>query len=167
MTNTDVQQVRRMYLEDLIDTFHRSHHGDYDDYYDEFFAEYLGEDAIAAGSVIPRFASMWEDETYGMIWLFETLSEALMHQSTNNNGDTLNVPAGVVDLNLGKRIQTRNVTLTEEAYHVLCGLVQPSTDVTASGIFSGCWDELRATFPIDDFIKWAKIEGRYDEDSGL
>ena len=119
---------------------------------------------------IPKYASCAEDETYGMISVFETLGEALSHQSgISSNGETLNVPAGVYDLDTGEKIETCNVTMTTEAYAVLCGVVHPTDAVNVQGIFSEAWEELRESFPLDYFKKVAKERGEdfYEENSGL
>lgn len=76
-----------------------------------------------AGEVkpIPRYASCAEDETYGMIHLFDSLKEALEDQAgIPSNGEYLNVPAGIYDLDQEVRggsrgrIETRLVMLTIE-----------------------------------------------------
>lgn len=62
---------------------------------------------------------------------------------------------------------SRTVQLSEEAYTVLCGLVQPSSDVHHVGIFSEAFAELTATFPLADFhagVKAGLVE--YDEEAG-
>lgn len=43
------------------------------------------------------------------------------------------------------------VELTTDEYAVLCGLVQPSEDVNAIGIYSDAWEGLREKFPLRDF----------------
>jgi hypothetical protein len=174
------QAKRRKHLRELVDTFHRSHHGDYDDRYDEFAATYLPEhtEADMTGDVpedgevqpIPPYASCAEDETYGMIQVFDTLNEALADQGgISSSGETLNVPAGVYNLDTGEPIETCNVTMTTEAFIVLCGLVQPSNEVNAQGIYSEAWDELRHAFPIEHFKKVAGERGEdfYYKDGGL
>lgn len=48
---------------------------------------------------IPRYVSLADDETYGMMSTFEDLGKAINHQcAIPNNGETLNHPAGVYDL---------------------------------------------------------------------
>ena len=61
------------------------------------------------------------------------------------------------------------VELTEEAYSVLCGLVQPSEQVNADGIIASepAWNELRESFPLDAFE--SAVRGRvitYEADAG-
>lgn len=55
----------------------------------------------------------------------------------------------------------RAIVMSQEAYDVLCGLVQPSDEVNQAGIFSPAWDELRKTFPIERFH--AAIEERGED----
>jgi hypothetical protein len=70
----------------------------------------------------------------------------------------------------------RGVELAEEAYIVLCGLVQPHwltsespTAVNHDGIYTDVWDELHATFPVGVFQTAAQERGEdfYHEEAGL
>jgi hypothetical protein len=172
------QAGRKKRLRELTDTFHQGKYGDYAETYDEFEATYFGtvdgkrvtKDDLAELQIsraewdagiqpIPRYASCAEDETYGIIYCFDTLIEALNHQGgVPSSGDTLNVPAGIYDLD-GKgsvwsnRVSTRNVTLSEKAHLLLCGLVQATEDIDSEHIFAPdeLWAELRALFPADEF----------------
>lgn len=67
----------------------------------------------------------------------------------------------------------RTVTLTDEAYAMVCGLVARGQDddypegVWHQGVF-GPIDEVQAAFPVEDFhqaVKDGAID--YDEDAGL
>jgi hypothetical protein len=59
--------------------------------------------------------------------------------------------------------------MSEAAYAVLCGLVQSSDDVVATGVIApeGIWQELREFFPLKDFDELcaAKVI-TYDPDWG-
>lgn len=135
MTTTTEQDTRRTHLMALTFDHHRSHYGDYDDAYDEFAATYglprEDEDAETVNGVdeaqpIPRYASIAGDETYGMLHLFDTLREALDDQAAiPDNGETLNVPCGVVDLDTGERVEYRmfavDPTLVDEIKAALEG----------------------------------------------
>lgn len=73
---------------------------------------------------IPRYASIANDETYGMIHLVDTLDEALKHQAgIPENGEYLNVPAGIYDLdsegNEPKRITVHTVMFTDDMLDTL------------------------------------------------
>lgn len=120
----DTQEKRREVLRNLADTYHRSKHGDYISNYAEFAVKYLGatlddegvlEDDIEDTDTqpIPKYASIAEDETYGMIHVCDSLDEALSHQAgIPDNGEYLNVPAGIVDLDNGERVQTHRFEIT-------------------------------------------------------
>lgn len=178
------QDKRREELMKLIEIFHRSKNGDYDDTYDEFEAEWIGtidgepptdeylaeeacmtrEEWDADVQPIPRYASCAEDETYGMIAVYETLNEALSDQAgIPSNGEYLNVPAGVYDLDTGNKINVVNVVLTTDTFNALGGIVAMSEgkDVLQGGEATNkdgimCdWEELRAAFPLANFIQWA------------
>jgi hypothetical protein len=63
-----------------------------------------------------------------------------------------------------------SVDLTDEAYAVLCGLVQPSDDVNVDGIVADqeVWDEIRTRFPLQDFqASVANGAVEYVEEAGL
>lgn len=47
---------------------------------------------------------------------------------------------------------SRTVILSERAYEVLCGLVQPTDQVNITGIYTDVWDELREAFPVEVFL---------------
>ena len=164
------QYTRRKHLRELVDTYHQGSHGDYDDTYEEFAATYLGspemeEDYLVGTEPVPKYASVGRDETYGMIHVFDSFVDALNDQAgIPDNGEYLNVPAGIYDLDTGKVVWTRTVMLTPDMFATICGLVARSEGadvldggeaVTHAGIF-GPWDELRAIFPLDDFRLWAR-----------
>jgi hypothetical protein len=178
MTDSE-QYTRRKHLRGLTDIYHRSRYGDYEDNYEEFAATYLGspemeEDHLVGTQPIPKYASCAEDETYGMIQVFETLPEAMKDQAgIPSNGEYLNVPAGIYDLDTGERVDNgfHRVVLTHDMYATICGLVAQTegTDVldggeavTHAGIF-GPFDELRELFKLDDFRLWAR---QHDLDAG-
>lgn len=187
----DEQTKRREHLQQLVDDHHRHGHGDYADRYADFAAEYglLDEDGlpveIEAGSPlerldIPKYASVRVDETYGIVECHDTLTDAIAGESQSIGEEYLMNPAGVYDLDTGEQIETVQVGLSREAFTVLCGLVQPdwwhaegpeamAEAVNTAGIYSDCWDELRATFPIQTFRKAAQERGEdfYHEEAGL
>lgn len=121
MTDNTNQDARTEILRGLIDTYHRERLGDYTETYDQFAAEYLPEahedwdgEPITLKPV-PRYASMAEDETYGMISLHESLKDALNSQAAiPENGEYLNVPAGIVDMDTGESVATRIFVLSKE-----------------------------------------------------
>lgn len=167
-------ETRHDRLQQLADDYHASRHGDYDDMY-EAFAERYGlrwndDDAEVMGVAgIPRFASLANDETYGHITLFETATEAVQNQAAiPYNGETLNHPCGVVDLDTGERVEYVMVALTKDTADALAGIVacgteQMTEDVTEGGdcvynhqgIFTD-WEELRTVFPIENFKRWVE-----------
>lgn len=183
------QQARRkIELGKLIEIHHRGKYGDYEDTYAEFEATYFGtidgeeptdeklekdvfvtrEEWEQGIEPIPRFASIASDETYGMISLYETVEEAINDQAgIPSNGEYLNVPAGIVDLDTGKDIEYCMLALSKEAFAVVCGLVAPSDQVNHAGIMTEAWDELRAVFPLSDFRKWARSANRYNKEAGF
>jgi hypothetical protein len=197
--NSTKQKKRRAKLKDLMEIFHRGKYGDYDDAYAEFEAKWLGtvdgepptdeylveqacinrDEWDADIKLIPRYASCAGDETYGMIELFDDLKEALSHQAgIPNHGEYLNVPSGIYDLDTGEQIQTVNVVLTVDSFNALCGIVAMSegTDVLDGGEavnWQGIlcdWDELRATFPLENFKQWAMdndVENGHGYDPGF
>lgn len=145
-TNESVQENRKRNLLELVDVYHRDKHGDYSDTYDEFATRYglsepLPDDGCphCNGNVqetphaatcpwdgdgcyqpIPRYASLRNDETYGMIEVFENLQEALDDQLAGLGEEYLNNPCGVIDLDTVSdnieadgRIQYRTFTLPE------------------------------------------------------
>jgi hypothetical protein len=64
---------------------------------------------------------------------------------------------------------TFTVVLSEEAFAVVCGLVQPSSDVNPIGIFADepVWHELRDKFPLANFDAAASASIiNYDEEAG-
>jgi len=161
------QGRRRKRLRRLVEIFHRSRNGPFDDYgdtYEEFYETYL---SARPEQDVPRYASCAEDETYGMIHLFETVEEAISDQAgIPSSGEYLNVPAGVYDLdcvavdptdnNKGGRVPYRMVAMSEDAYNMLCGIVQPSWDVNKEGVY-GPWEEVQATFPLKQFRENAAV----------
>lgn len=176
-----MQGRRKRNLKKLTDIFHRSKYGDYSESYAEFEETYLAP----RGEHIPRYASVAEDETYGMISLHESLTEAISVQADiPSNGEYLNVPAGVYDLDSTRsknatgveQIEYRMVAMSLDAYTVLCGLVQDSDEVHAPGIY-GPWNELRERFPLKHFKEnvtvWDGLSDPpksgvyYDEEAGL
>jgi hypothetical protein len=181
---TDVQRTRRENLRTLMETFHRgSSFGDYEHEYASFEMAYFGtidgEEPEDEGcepterEEVPKYASCASDETYGMISTWETLEQALQHQSNiPSNGEYLNVPAGIYDLDNGAMVDTVTITMTRDAFASLCGLVSTNdsnsdvldggTDVNKDGIFAP-WDELRTLFPIGIFREWAE---EHDPDDG-
>lgn len=69
---------------------------------------------------------------------------------------------------------TVQITLSDEAYAVVCGLVNPSLDddnpngVHHPGIFSESFDEIRDSFPVAAF--WGAVEAgeiEYDKEAGF
>lgn len=179
MTDT----TRHDRLQELADDYHRSRYGDYDDTYEEFAATYglkwKDDDAeVMEVRDIPRYASLASDETYGLINVFETVQEAVQDQvGIVGNGDTLNSPAGVVDLDTGKRIEYVMVALTKDSAAALGGIVaescrQITEDVTeggdfvynSDGIFCD-WSEIRSVFPIEPFKQWVKDNPWGDDDA--
>lgn len=169
MTDDQTQDARRKRLQDLADDRHRSRHGDYDDMYSDFAADYglawNDEDGADPKLPIPRYASLSGDETYGKIDVFDSLTDAVQDQaSIPSNGDTLNVPAGVIDLETGEPVEYVLVALTKATADALGGIVAMSEgeDVmlggeatNKEGIFCD-WDELRAAFPIENFRQWVE-----------
>jgi hypothetical protein len=140
------QEQRRERLITFVDIYHRRRLGDYDETYEDFHRTYIGpcdDDhceacgesydrhdgpdydhpfAAAEGelSPIPRYASIVEDETYGMIHLFDDLNEAAAAQaSAADNGEYLNVPCGVYDLDTGDQIEIKLVALTRKHLEAL------------------------------------------------
>jgi len=188
----NIQDIRRIELRELVDIHHRSNYGDYNDTYDEFEATYLkeegecercegdgtieiagldaecpecgGDGELPAPQDIPQYASIASDETYGMIHLFDTLSEALADQAgISSNGEYLNVPGGVIDLDTGEEVTYVTVTLTPQAAALVGLSVATETEVRdvlgidyEDGEFSGphagieVWDEVRKAFPLPD-----------------
>lgn len=175
MTDSE-QYTRRKHLRELAETHHRGSHGDYEDAYEEFAATYLGspemeEDHLVGTQPVPKYAAVAHDETYGMIHVCDTLDEALVHQATTpDNGEYLNVPGGIYDLDTGKLIETRTVTLPLEVFRAMCGVVAMSYEgdevdvlnggegVNHHGIFTD-WELIRKLFPIDEFRLWARQHG--------
>jgi hypothetical protein len=48
--------------------------------------------------------------------------------------------------------QQHTLTLSDDAFLILCGLIQPSdSGIYSPGIFSDAWDELRTAFPESEF----------------
>lgn len=45
----------------------------------------------------------------------------------------------------------RSVELSEDAYEMLCGLVQPTWIVEPECVTGFAWDELRRKFPLSDY----------------
>ena len=180
MTDSE-QYTRRKHLAELVETYHRGSHGDYDDRYEEFAATYLGspemeEDHLVGTTPVPKYAAVARDETYGMIDVYEALEEALIHQATTpDNGEYLNVPAGIFDLDTGKVVWTRTVTLPVDVFQAMCGIVAMTyegdhTDVldggegvNKDGIFTE-WDLIRRVFPIDEFRLWARQQDQVEKD---
>jgi hypothetical protein len=79
---------------------------------------------------------------------------------------------------LVSEIQTVNVVLTVDSFNALCGIVAMSegTDVLDGGEavnWQGIlcdWDELRATFPLENFKQWAMdndVENGHGYDPGF
>lgn len=156
--NIKQQAARKRRLLKLVQIFHRCRSGSFDDYadtYEEFYNTYL---APRPELETPRYASAAEDESYGLITLYDSLTEALNNQANlPGSGEYLNVPAGIYDLDSRgtKQIETCNVTMTTEAYTMLCGLV--AHIINNDGIY-GPWDELRTAFPLQHFrqnvVEW-------------
>jgi hypothetical protein len=161
---------------------------DYDDAYDKL-ALYLGVAINDAGEEvapaseppeIPRYACVIGDETYDMIELSDTLTAGVDAVTGGIGNETLMNPYRIVDLDTGQDVPFHLIGLSEEAFTVLCGLVQPSwmaaetpeeeaLAVNAAGIYTDCWDELRAKFPLAHFRKAAQERGEdfYHEEAGL
>lgn len=171
------QDTRKENLLHLIDIYHRGKYGDYDETYAEFYATY-----IEGETPIPRYASLASDETYGMINLYDDLSEACENQADiPHMGDTLNVAVGIEDLDLGARVETMTVVLTLDTFHAMSGIVAMSEgkDVleggeatNKDGIFCD-WEEIRRAFPITNFVPWVErndveLTGQgYDPEAGF
>lgn len=102
---------------------------------------------------IPKYAAVREDETYGMIEVFDNLADAIRAESGSIGEEYLMNPAGVYDLDTNKQIETVQVGMSKEAFLTLCGLVQSYDELNAAGIFSGSWEELRKIFPIKEFLR--------------
>jgi len=183
--NIRTQQRRKRNLKKLTDIFHQGKYGDYEESYAEFEGVYFGtidgkkptkadldsmqitrEEWEADIQPIPRYVSAAEDETYGMLSLHETLEEAISAQGeVPYHGETLNVPAGIYDLDHTergepKRVPYRLVSMSEEAYAIICALVAPSSeDINTLDIFSDQWNELRERFPVSEFREYAEKAG--------
>lgn len=181
---TDQQAHRRYLLGQLVDDWHREKHGDYADYYAEFFETYFGdnqqqEESLVDCSLIPRYASVRSDETYGFVEVWETLPEAMAAVVQNVGEEYLNNPTGVYDLDREDLVEipTVTVTMSADAFTIICGAVAPSSeDINVGGIYNGAWPEVQALFPVSTFRSWAEahpytdeddIEDYYDEDAGL
>jgi len=167
---TGEQFKRREHLRNLIDIYHRGKYGDYEDTYEQFEHAYFGdpdleEDRWIDTEPVEKYASVMQDETYGMISMFNDLVEAMNWQAgCGYGGDTLNVPAGIYDLDTGKKVETRTVTMTDEAYAIVCAAVAPSSeDIYVQGIFGSAWPEVQRLFPVGDFRVWADAHGVDDE----
>lgn len=127
----DQQEQRGVHLRSLMRIYHSgSTYGDYEHEYEVFEATYFGtvngEDVTQGDNpemereLIPKYASIAEDETYGMISTCDSLEDALHHQAViSDMGDTLNVPAGIVDLDTGKKVPYKMIALTEDAIDVI------------------------------------------------
>jgi hypothetical protein len=161
---------------------------DYDDSYYEL-AAHMGVAIDKHGNefpllgespAIPRYACVTGDETYDMIELSDTLTAGVDAVTGGIGNETLMNPYRIVDLDTGQDVPFHLVGLSEEAFTVLCGLVQPSwmaavtpeeeaLAVNAAGIYTDCWDELRAKFPLAHFRKAAQERGEdfYHEEAGL
>lgn len=171
---TDMEQTqakRKKHLIDLTDWHHRGHYDDYAAEYERFDHTYglTDEDNPIAPTPIPKYASIADDETYGMITLFDDLAEALEHQADiPEMGETLNHPAGVIDMDTCKPVPYRMVALSEDAYRVVCGLVQPTDVVNSNGVIAppDTWTEIRKAFPLSAFMETCN-ENNYIEDFGL
>lgn len=176
-----LQAKRKANLQVLHDESHRSKYHDYDDSFTEFACEYgLEHDDVEYEEGdefkdIPRFASIAHDETYTMLHMCETLAEAMQDQAgIPGNGEYLNVPGGIIDLD-EMEIRTddngtvrivhearsfpRMIAISEDAYSILCGLVQDTKtlderelDVESIMGKDAAWDELRTIFPFDDYV---------------
>jgi hypothetical protein len=189
---SEQQSQRRERLRVLMDDHrcwpwahqHGPKYRDYDDTYAELAAQFLGveidddgnETPVGGGpGPVPRYACVTGDETYSMIELADTL--------TANTAPA--EPGGfvlerIIDLDTGADVPFHVVGLSDEAFAVLCGLVQPSwmaaetpeeeaLAVNQGGIYADCWDELRAKFPLAHFRKVARERGEdfYCEEAGL
>jgi hypothetical protein len=129
----DTQEKRREHLTELVEIYHRGRYGDYNETYDEFSRTYLGidphgdgeDDAELTTQAIPRFASIAIDETYGMIHLFDKLTDALNDQAgIPDSGEYLNVPVSVIDLDTGTSVKSRRIELTEELHAYIIALLR-------------------------------------------
>ena len=62
----------------------------------------------------------------------------------------------------------KTITLSDEAYAMLCGLVAPSDEadethgVNHQGISGDAWNELREKFPVNDFWAAAYVMNGWD-----
>lgn len=168
---------RKTNLQELANDYHKSRHGDYDDTYQEFAKTYdLEWEEKAEGEPedehqpIPRYASLANDETYGLIAVFDNLADALKDQAgVKDNGETLNHPCGIVDLDTGCAVETIHLVVTVPAFLALCGLVQPNymtcsvpdepISVDHEGLYMSdeVHGELRTTFPLDEFRKHVPV----------
>jgi hypothetical protein len=72
-------------------------------------------------------------------------------------------PSGGSVRRLARRrvIRTHKVTLSDAACAVLCVIVQPTYDPDSPEIVveQAIWDELRAVFPLKDFVRACKTDG--------
>lgn len=59
------------------------------------------------------------------------------------------------------------IELSNEAFAVVCGLVQPADEVTAAGIFTETWPELRKTFPLAAFRARFEDTDDYHPEAGF
>lgn len=102
------QQHRMLVLWLLVQDYHRSHKGDYDDTFSEFHYSYFpwaeeGDDADPnefrdACEEIPRFAVIMHDETYSMIHMADSKVGALKLLTDSLGADTLGTNGDVIDL---------------------------------------------------------------------
>jgi hypothetical protein len=134
------QARRKRNLKKLADNYHRGKYGDYEDTYEDFYNMYL---APRNELPIPRYASCAEDETYGMLYLFETEEEAVNDQAEiPSTGDTLNVPAGVHDLDHAdskdptgvKRVRYHLIAMTDYDFATLQVLVQSYAPLNSTNL---------------------------------
>lgn len=111
---------------------------DYDDSYAEIAGEYLGiewegpkhstvEKQGKPESDVPKYAASIYDETYTMIGLFDSLTEALGY-SNGQDGEYLTGGGSVVDLDhepgVSGVVEKRTVVLTVDAFNAAGELLQ-------------------------------------------
>jgi hypothetical protein len=99
---------------------------DYDESYEELAGTYLGiewsdskkESQGTPEAEIPRYAGLVYDETYSMIHVTDSLTEALAY-SQGDDGEYLTGGGGVTDLDTGERIEQQTLVLTSATYEAL------------------------------------------------
>lgn len=109
-------------------------YSDYNDTYAEMAGTYLGvtwdddseinptETQGKPESDVPKYAATIYDETYTMIGVFDSLTDALAY-SNGEDGEYLTGAGSVIDLDTGLAVEKRAVVLSATAYRVLASLI--------------------------------------------